>query len=111
MEMIREADVGGSSYTAVDLGQFRNTQVGEGYQAKHVVRQKTVPSHNTTHPPVINKVDTKIPYNEEGISSRPLKKKRGSIEQEAEKYIRCEGIRDFRRELERILALAAAEQT
>ncbi|KAL3792974.1 hypothetical protein HJC23_010987 [Cyclotella cryptica] len=28
------------SHTAVDLSQFRNEEVGKGYQAKHVVRQR-----------------------------------------------------------------------
>ena len=28
---------------AVDLNQFRNTQIGVGYQAKHVVRQRSNP--------------------------------------------------------------------
>jgi hypothetical protein len=30
-----------SAYAAVDLSKFRNTEVGQGYQAKHVIRQKT----------------------------------------------------------------------
>src|SRR3569623_769458 len=30
-----------TSVVAVDLNQFRNTEVGKGYQAKHVIRQRT----------------------------------------------------------------------
>lgn len=30
-----------NTHAAVDLNQFRNTIVGEGYQAKHVIRQRT----------------------------------------------------------------------
>ena len=32
------------THAAVDLNQFRNTVVGAGYQAKHVVRQRTAAS-------------------------------------------------------------------
>merc|ERR1712157_519519 len=35
-------------YAAVDMTQFHNTEVGKGYQAKHVVRQKTVPNNTPT---------------------------------------------------------------
>lgn len=38
---------GSNSFTAVNLDQFRNTIVGEGYQAKHVVRQRTVVERTT----------------------------------------------------------------
>ena len=39
----------GGNHAAVDLQQFRNTVVGHGYQAKHVVRQKTVAAAVAAH--------------------------------------------------------------
>ena len=103
---------------AVDLSQFRNTVVGEGYQARHVVRQRTAPSTAVSFQDVTTSLST---------GDRRKKKKRKSKKSEesatsnrrihnsddnhtstrdsrAQKYMNCDGIRIFRKEIERILA-------
>jgi hypothetical protein len=126
-------------YHAVNLEQFRNNQVGSGYQAKGVIRQRTAHDVN------INILDmSKRPENLENpsmsrrlsdddrgirkdddddtssdISSsrrnkkrkkhhknkRPRKeKKQKSNTRLIEKYLKCKGMRDFRKELEKILS-------
>jgi len=68
---------------AVDLRQFHNTKVGEGYQAKHVIRQRTGK---------VKKVE--ILDMSQNTSQKDIKLK---------KYLQSDGIRDFRRLLEQIL--------
>ncbi len=92
---------GGTSKTsqvvAVDLNQFRNTEVGSGYQARHVVRQKTAGDE-------ISK--TKIVYKNTDFSTGSGENK----STEATKAIATEdllmngGLRAFRKEIETILS-------
>jgi hypothetical protein len=54
-----------SAYAAVDLSKFRNTEVGQGYQAKHVIRQKT------TGAPIDIVRDNSTSGKESGVDNRP----------------------------------------
>jgi hypothetical protein len=49
MELAHQMESHGkaSQHAAVDIRQFQNTQVGKGYQAKHVVRQRQVDDQDT----------------------------------------------------------------
>ncbi|KAG7340046.1 hypothetical protein IV203_006450 [Nitzschia inconspicua] len=96
--------------TAVDLNQFRNTEVGEGYQAKHVVRQRTAPtvpvpfsstptmtnpahSRSTIH----TAVSTKTNYDTDGATPP-----QSLLTKEA--MLTNTGLREFRKEIEKILS-------
>jgi hypothetical protein len=103
-----------STCVAVDLQQFRNTVVGQGYQAKHVVRQKGLPtSENENKRLAEPRKHQKC--NDNSISGRTTPKKRksesergdGGPELSAEttklqRYLQCAGLRRFRKELANI---------
>ena len=76
---------------AVDLKQFQNHKVGEGYQAKHVVRQKSGVTNST-----VEVVD---------LSSKEIsfKTKEKIKEERLYKYLRSNAMREFRRQLEEVL--------
>lgn len=120
LQQIRSSKEVGETVTAVDLKQFRNEEVGKGYQARGVVRQKMGNGAGQT----MKIVDmTKKGEKESGKSSisssgkhekkeksaRREKRKRDkkeSKDDESNKYLRCDGIRVFRREVEKIVVEA-----
>jgi hypothetical protein len=84
--------------TAVDLTQFQNTQVGIGYQAKHVVRQRMASMSTAPiaiHTPQPSKT-TAVPK-ASATTNVPGK----------EDLLRNEGLRAFRKEIEKILSSPA----
>jgi hypothetical protein len=109
-----------SDPVAVDLSQFRNTQVGKGYQAKHVVRQRTV----ATEPPSTAATNAKPKRGEKSksIDAASSSRKRSSEDTRAveegskskskrqeeddrlQRYLQCDALRQFRRELEKIVS-------
>lgn len=93
----------GDTVTAVDLKQFRNEEVGKGYQARGVVRQKTGNGTSQT----MEIVDmTKKDKKGSGKSAKKEKRKRDKKEAEEDgsnKYLRCDSIRVFRKEIEKIV--------
>ena len=76
---------------AVDLKQFQNHKVGEGYQAKHVVRQKSGATNST-----VEIVDM-------SSNKNPFKTKEKKQDERLSKYLRSNAMREFRRQLEEIL--------
>ena len=82
---------------AVDLSQFRNEEVGKGYKAKHVVRQKEAISHATK---VVDMSKQK-----EGRTADSSKSKKRSRDEESpvQSYLKCQGMRDFIKETHKIL--------
>ena len=83
-----------STHAAVDLQQFRNDEVGKGYQAKHVVRQKGVPSKASGIVDMSQRKD-------ESIETQKARSNTESITKES--YLQCQGMRNFMREVEKIL--------
>ena len=84
----------GDSVVAVDIRQFQNTVVGEGYQARHVVRQ---PSAN---PPTAMKVRDMT-----GSSFGPQAVEKISRQDDGKRnYIENDALREFRKEIELILS-------
>ena len=83
-----------STHAAVDLQQFRNDEVGKGYQAKHVVRQKGVPSKASG---IVDMSQRK----EESMATQTSRSNAESITKES--YLHCRGMRNFLREVEKIL--------
>ena len=82
---------------AVDLDQFRNTEVGRGYRAKHVVRQRTA-GHSET----IQTVHNHTNIGADRGKSRESASTKTAIE--TKDLLRNDGLRAFRKEIESILA-------
>ncbi|KAL3944884.1 MAG: hypothetical protein SGBAC_001029 [Bacillariaceae sp.] len=94
MELEHQQDSGREkkrkNVAAMDVTQFQNTEVGEGYQAKHVMRQ---PSKRDEKTKVVDMTGGKDFKTEK---KRPNTKKFDNL-------LECKGLRDFRREIEKIL--------
>jgi hypothetical protein len=91
-------------FAAVDIKQFQNIEVGAGYQARGVIRQKTSSAVQgvavldmTTRNKAVdrNSMERKLPRETEAKETKRLR---------LEKYISCEGLREFRKEIEHLLA-------
>lgn len=80
----------------VDIRQFQNHEVGEGYQAKHVVRQ---PSSNPSQSAALKVRDMS------GGSKFGQQDKEEKLSDSGNRnYIQNSGLREFRKEIELILA-------
>lgn len=79
-----------AAHAAVDLSQFRNEEVGKGYQAKHVIRQAGTTSKTS------GIVDMSKNEKDE---SKPKPKEATTTET----YLACRGMRNFIREIDNIL--------
>ena len=99
---------------AVDLSQFRNEEVGKGYQAKHVVRQKGAEKAATGVMVDMSGGTELSKIEREGGSS--LKKRSRDDDGEEDRgdrkrppdnplqsYLKCKGMRDFVKEIDSIL--------
>lgn len=78
-----------AAHAAVDLSQFRNEEVGKGYQSKHVIRQSVAPS----------KASKVVDMSSKKHGSKPPPTETTA----KETYLACEGMRDFIREVDKIL--------
>lgn len=104
-------------HAAVDLSQFRNEEVGKGYQAKHVVRQRGTSSSVTG---VVDMSGGRFSRNERaGAESSSATKKRirdgGGKEDKNDRkrqptedirlgsYLKCKGMREFMKDIDKIL--------
>ena len=96
-----------SGFAAVDIKQFQNTEVGTGYQARGVIRQKTaVADQSAAVRDMITRIRNK-PVDD--VDSAERKRPREAEPKEAkrqrlEKYMSCDGLREFRKEIEQLLA-------
>ena len=77
---------------AVDIKQFQNNVVGEGYQAKHVIRQ---PSANQAPKMVVRDMTG---------AKKSGKGAEDSISIDRDEFLKNAGLREFRREIENILS-------
>mmetsp|Transcript_14337 Transcript_14337/g.17426 ORF Transcript_14337/g.17426 Transcript_14337/m.17426 type:complete len:190 (-) Transcript_14337:414-983(-) len=121
--------------TAVDLSQFRNHEVGSGYQAKGVIRQKMFSSNNdgnndikvidmskklktsTENDDIESKEsDNHNSRDKKRKSKKHKRKKKEKREDESNEkdissineYLKCKGMRDFRKEIEKIMVEASS---
>lgn len=118
-EQMRSSDhVSKRQYGTVDLAQFQNKEVGHGYQARGVIRQRN--GQGSTSMKIVDmtkKGQEKEDDSNSNISissSREIRKKRKSrkrIHSEKKEtrnlvpnYLMCKPLCDFRRELEKILS-------
>ena len=118
-ERLRAADEDGkkgegtNAHAAVDLSQFRNEEVGKGYQAKHVVRQREA---STAASGVVDMSGGK--FTEQQTSAADKKRSRDDSNSRREDlggrkkqhtdsrlktYLKSKGMRDFMKEVDKIL--------
>lgn len=108
------------THVAVDLSQFRNEEVGKGYKAKHVIRQREAGVESSSSGGVVDMSGGK--FRSEGKkdggmgasgskrsagndgSSREVGKIRRKEPSQLDTYLQCKGVRDFRREIEKLLS-------
>ena len=89
----------------VDLNQFRNTEIGRGYQAKHVVRQRTATAEES-----LMKIKTINNTIIDPMAIQEQKQKQKQREQFAattitlDELLENDGLRVFRKEIEIILS-------
>ena len=86
-------------HAAVDLSQFRNTVVGKGYQAKHVVRQKQGAAQAKVT--IIDK--TKPSEKQKPTPTKKDKSSKKKVDPRVARYLQVAGLRQFRKELESIV--------
>lgn len=129
-EQLRNTDHSGTSsssqqqqyYGTVNLEQFQNKEVGHGYQARGVIRQRTGLSSANLKIVDMRKKNSQQEKEEDGGNSvtsasgskekRMSKRKRSDSEKKreeiptdpTEQFLRCKALRDFRKELEKILS-------
>ena len=122
-----------AEHTAVDINQFRNVEVGSGYQARHVVRQRTGNEEGSGGGMKVRDMtggasaaearSTRDRDDAKGREKRKDKDAKGKASDEsskrsrkykaekdaqniADQYLKCKGVREFRLELEKILSSA-----
>ena len=98
---------------AVDIGQFQNHEVGKGYQAKHVVRQKHAAAASSDNNHINNNLDATTKTTTQSATAMQGSKRKKEAETSAfvpdnprtrlKKYLAAPGMVAFRRELEDIL--------
>lgn len=87
-----------SDPVAVDLGQFQNNEVGRGYQAKHVIRQKTTSAND-------ERLTIRDMSGTRPTEHNQSKRKHQGPDEKLEDYMKCTGMREFRRQLEALVKL------
>jgi hypothetical protein len=94
--------------TAVDLNQFRNTKVGEGYQARHVVRQRTAASSSSpaaaTEPQPSKKKKKDISPSSSSRQTPTVSTQSQSDVLDLQMLLRNDGLRTFIKEINDILS-------
>jgi hypothetical protein len=112
LELDRKDPTDVAPHAAVDLSQFRNTEVGKGYQAKHVIRQRSAAAKETIMAVRdMTKVDTTVKKSKEAKvkkrkSFRNDTSQQQQQQQQLQRYFQCQGLRTFRKELAAIEAPA-----
>jgi len=103
-------------YAAVNIKQFQNTEVGVGYQSRGVVRQKTAPEalqnvRDMTAAKISDKTSKGGAINADSLERTQPKesKEKGTRnkQKKLDEYMSCDGIREFRKEIEQLLASAS----
>lgn len=94
-------------YAAVNIKQFQNTEVGAGYQARGVVRQKTAGGEAPQSQHVRDMTHAVTGDSSERKRPKEAKEKGTTTKRKRlEEYMKCDGIREFRKEIEHLLASA-----
>ena len=99
LELERKNPSSEEAGVTVDFEQFRNYHVGKGYQAKHVVRQRTLEDQTSTKKPSPSR---KRSSSQKSRSSGKKAEKETS-QLRVKRYLRSEAFRKFRKEIETIM--------
>lgn len=101
---------GKDAYAAVDIKQFQNTIVGEGYQARGVIRQKNGSEGQSSQFRDFTSKTTSYLATTQGGGTIARKGPQesnitgtGTTRKELDDYLRCDGLREFRKEIEQLL--------
>jgi hypothetical protein len=98
-----------SQTAAVDLSQFRNEEVGKGYQAKHVVRQREA---NFSSVGVVDmsggafrskEEDRREKKSRKDEKKRKRKKNNEQQDNRLDSYLKCHGLEVFLGEIDKML--------
>lgn len=102
-------------FAVVNIKQFQNTEVGTGYQARGVVRQKTTTA--ASHQKLVLSVrhlPSKTVQQGTSADGKPADsrhpkdtKQKGNKRKRLDDYMSCNGIREFRKEIEQLLESAS----
>ena len=98
------------SHKTVDLGQFQNKEVGVGYQARGVIRQRGADGPQMKIIDMTKKVDDRETGSVESSSKKKRKREKKSKRDSKKKakddplkvFLECKALRDFRKEIEKI---------
>jgi hypothetical protein len=104
MEHHRSDKTTKGDFAAVDIKQFQNIEVGTGYQARGVIRQKMASADQGVA--VLDMTARNKPVDRDSMKRTPPKEAepKETKRQRLEKYLSCEGLREFRKEIEQLLA-------
>jgi hypothetical protein len=105
-----------SQTVAVDLSQFRNEEVGKGYQAKHVVRQREANdlsagagvvdmsggAFQSEKGDIISRRDKKSKKDKKK-RKRDMEKNNGQKDNRLDSYLKCQGLEIFLGEIDKML--------
>lgn len=110
------------SHTAVDTTQFRNEEVGKGYQAKHVVRQKEAMAETAGVVDMSGGVFSSRDKSDQSLRQSSHEKSSAKRKHEydgdtdkkrnirLESYLTCQGLKTFLGELEKIIGKEACQK-
>ena len=109
-EQIRNNEFKSHTCTTVDLGQFQNKEVGVGYQARGVIRQRGADGPQMKIIDMTKKVDDRETGSVESSSKKKRKREKKSKRDSKKKakddplkiFLECKALRDFRKEIEKI---------
>jgi hypothetical protein len=87
---------------AVDLNQFRNTEVGKGYQAKHVVRQATGKDGSIRITDMRKHDERRDRKRRRSEEERSSNHNEISLKSKLQRYLECRAMREFRKEIEKM---------
>ena len=99
LDSSRRDDKAKAKFAAVDTSQFHNSVVGEGYKAKHVVRQATVPK--STPQMKVRDMTGGAQFDSEKASAAVGQETTTKID--IETLLKNDGLRAFRKEIENLL--------
>ncbi|GFH57547.1 hypothetical protein CTEN210_14023 [Chaetoceros tenuissimus] len=98
------------SHKTVDLGQFQNKEVGVGYQARGVIRQRGADGPQIKIIDMTKKVDDRETGSVESSSKKKRKREKKSKRDSKKKakddplkvFLECKALRNFRKEIEKV---------
>jgi len=110
------------SHTAVDITQFRNEEVGKGYQAKHVVRQKEAIAETLGVVDMSGGAFSSRDKSDQSLTRSSHERRSGKRKHDydgdtnkkrnnrLESYLKCQGLKTFLGEIEKVIGNEARKK-